>query len=54
MLVYIELLKDLDINSKNDFMDHLKYISTDLVNSVLNFYLSKLAGDNYSSDLMTN
>ena len=54
MLVYIELFKDLDINSKNDFMDHLKYISTDLVNSVLNFYLSKLAGDNYSSDLMTN
>lgn len=54
MLVYIELFNDLDINSKNNFMEHLKYISTDLVNSVLNFYLSKIAGDNYNSELMTN
>lgn len=54
MLVYIELFTDLDISSKNDFMEHLRYISTDLVNSVLKFYLSKIAGDNYSCDLMTN
>ena len=40
MLIYIELFNDLDINSKNNFMEHLKYISTDLVNSVLNFYLN--------------
>ena len=54
MLVHIELFNDLDISSKNNFMDHLKYISTDLVNSVLNFYLSKIAGENYHSELMTN
>jgi hypothetical protein len=54
MLVYIELFNDLDIDKKNNFMDHLKYISTDLVNSVLNFYLSKIAGDDYTNTFMTN
>ena len=53
MLVYIELFNDLDIDKKNNFMDHLKYISTDLVNSVLNFYLSKIAGDDYNNTFMT-
>ena len=54
MLVHIELFNDLDIDKKNNFMDHLKYISTDLVNSVLNFYLSKIAGDDYTNTFMTN
>ena len=54
MLVHIELFNDLDISSKNNFMEHLKYISTDLVNSVLNFYLSKIACENYHSELMSN
>ena len=54
LLVYIELFNDLDIDKKNNFMDHLKYISTDLVNSVLNFYLSKIAGDDYNTSFMSN
>ena len=40
MFVYTEFFNDLDINSKNNFMEHLKYISTDLVRSLLNFYLN--------------
>ena len=52
MLVYIELFKDLDISSTNNFMDHLKYISTDLVNSVVDFYLSKIISPDYKNEFM--
>ena len=42
MVVEIDLFNDLDISNKNDFMDHIKYISSKLVNSVVNCYLIKL------------
>ena len=48
MIVEIDLFNDLDINAKNDFMDHIKYISGKLVNSVVNCYLIKIFGDNYA------
>ena len=46
MTVEIDLFNDLDINKKNDFMDHIKYISGKLVNSVVNCYLIKILLDN--------
>ena len=54
MLVHIELFNDLDIDKKNNFMDHLKYISTNLIKSVLHFYLSKIVCDDYNNIFMTN
>jgi len=53
MLVYIDLFNNLDINKNKNFMDHINYISSDLVNSVTNFYLSKIIGDNYTTDFMS-
>ena len=53
MIVEIDLFNDLDISKKNDFMDHIKYISNKLVTSVVNHYLIKLCGEDYVSDFMS-
>ena len=53
MLVFIELFNDLDINKSKNFMEHLKYISSDLVNSVVDFYLSKIVGVDYVTSFMS-
>lgn len=53
MLVEFELFKHLEIDKKNDFMDHIKYISNKLVNAVVNYYLIQLCGKNYASDFMS-
>jgi len=50
MVVEIDLFNDLDINEKNDFMDHIKYISGKLVNSVVNCYLIKILGNDYEKN----
>ena len=50
MVVEIDLFNDLDINKQNDFMDHIKYISGKLVNSVVNCYLIKILGEDYEKN----
>ena len=40
MVVEIDLFNDLDINEKNDFMDHIKYISGKLVKSETSMHLN--------------
>ena len=50
MVVEIDLFNDLDINEKNDFMDHIKYISGKLVNSVVDCYLIKILGEDYEKN----
>lgn len=47
MIVEINLFNDLDITGKKDFLDHNKYISGELVQSVVNGYLIKILGNNY-------
>ena len=47
MIVEIDLFNDLDITDKKDFLDHIKYISGELVYSVVNCYLIKILGNNY-------
>jgi len=47
MVVEIDLFNDLDITKQNDFINHIKYISGKLVNSVVNCYLIKILGENY-------
>jgi len=47
MIVEINLFNDLDITGKKDFLDHIKYISGELVQSVVNCYLIKILGNNY-------
>ena len=51
MLVEFELFKHLEIDKKNDFMDHIKYISNKLVNAVVNYYLIQLIGGKFISRL---
>ena len=53
MVVEIDLFNDLDISKENDFMEHIKYISGKLVNSVINCYLVKLIGDDYEKTFMS-
>lgn len=50
MVVEIDLFNDLDITKQNDFMDHIKYISGKLVNSVVNCYLIKILGEDYEKN----
>tara|TARA_B110001452_G_scaffold257612_1_gene251979 strand:+ start:1142 stop:2173 length:1032 start_codon:yes stop_codon:yes gene_type:complete len=50
MIVEIDLFNDLDITKANDFMDHIKYISRELVHSVVNFYLIKICGSDYEKN----
>jgi hypothetical protein len=50
MVVEIDLFSDLDITKQNDFMDHIKYISGKLVNSVVNCYLIKILGEDYEKN----
>ena len=52
MVVEIELFNDLDITKENDFMDHIRYISGKLVNSVVKCYLVKLIGEDYEKSFM--
>ena len=47
MVVEIDLFNDLDITKANNFLDHIKYISGELVHSVVNCYLIKILGNNY-------
>ena len=53
MVVEIDLFNDLDISNKNDFMDHIKYISGKLVNSVVKCYLNKILGENYETNYIS-
>lgn len=50
MVVEIDLFNDLDITKQNDFINHIKYISGKLVNSVVNCYLIKILGENYEKN----